>query len=51
VKQPNLRRHRWNTITPAKMIGETADGTLFIDPTKREARRSTAKRDEMETPK
>jgi hypothetical protein len=39
-------------ITPAKMIGETADGTLFIDPTKREARpRSTAKRDEMETPK
>jgi len=21
-------------ITPAKMIGETADGTLYVDPTK-----------------
>jgi hypothetical protein len=28
-------RHRWNMITPAKMIGETADWTLFTDPTKR----------------
>ena len=27
-------RYRWNMITPAKMIGETADWTLFKDPTK-----------------
>jgi hypothetical protein len=34
-QQPNIRRHRWNMIRPAKIIGEMARWFLFIDPTKR----------------
>jgi hypothetical protein len=30
-------RHRWNTITPAKMIGETAGLVPFYSPTKLDA--------------
>src|SRR6266478_4109635 len=33
-QQPNLRRHRWNMIRPAKMISETAGRFPFYGPTK-----------------
>ena len=34
-QQPNIRRHRWNMIRPAKIIGEMTGWFLFMDPTKR----------------